>query len=110
MRSLDKVMKLEAADPLSVGASTIYRLLNGGDPAGVMLGISVIEGGPTDVELDLDEVLFILEGELRIEAGATSHDLAAGDSLWMPKGEKVRFVVEQRCKLLYIIIKDRPAA
>ncbi|QKR99863.1 DUF861 domain-containing protein [Sphingomonas sp. CL5.1] len=108
MTELAQTIKLTGGEKVGIGPSVLNRLLTREDPAGIMLGVSEFTPGEVEAEVNLDEILYILEGEINIDGRGTSNRLVVGDCFWMPKGDKVIFRAGQPCKLLYIIIKDSP--
>lgn len=108
MTELARTTRLPVADVITNGPATIHRLLRREDAAGVLLGVTEFSPGETSTEVGLDEILYILEGELTIDGFDEAHHLRAGDCLWMPKGRQVIFRAERRCKFVYVIAKDSP--
>jgi ethanolamine utilization protein EutQ (cupin superfamily) len=108
MAELAKPTKLTSSEKTRNGPAEIARLLTRDDAAGIMLGVSEFSPGATEADVNLDEILYILEGEIQIDGRGTSTLLVENDCFWMPKGEKVTFRAERDCKLLYAIIKDSP--
>jgi len=57
---------------------------------------TVIEKAP------VDDVLFILEGEIEITAGGKTEKYKAGDFAYLHAGARQRFVVQNRVKHIYV--------
>jgi len=58
--------------------------------------VRVVEKAP------VSDVLYILEGELTIEAGGVTHTYRAGDFAYLCAGHKQTFTVKKRVKHIYI--------
>jgi len=50
----------------------------------------------------VDDVLFILEGEIEIESGEDHETYGAGDFAYLHAGAGQRFLVRDRVKLIYV--------
>jgi len=57
---------------------------------------TVVEKAP------VDDVLYILEGEIEIEAGGKRETYRAGDFAYLHAGARQRFVVKNRVKHIYV--------
>jgi len=53
-------------------------------------------------EAPVDDVLYILEGEIEIEAGRITETYKAGDFVYLYAGARQRFTVRDRVKHIYV--------
>ena len=66
-------------------------------------GIHEIFASETVVEAaPVDDVLYILEGEIEIEAGGVRQTYRAGDFAYLHGGFRQKFIVRNRVKHIYI--------
>jgi ethanolamine utilization protein EutQ (cupin superfamily) len=66
-------------------------------------GIHEIFASETIIEkAPVDDVLFILEGEIEIDTDNESYKYAAGDFAYLHAEVKQRFIVKDRVKLVYV--------
>jgi ethanolamine utilization protein EutQ (cupin superfamily) len=50
----------------------------------------------------VDDVLYVLEGEIEIEAGGAAETFRAGDFAYLRAGARQRFIVRDRVKHVYV--------
>lgn len=103
MRDLSFVQKLSLQDGLVYGPAKAFPILKVEDGVGLRIGISEFAVGEHKMDLTYAEVLYILEGEIFLEADGNSHLLKVGDFFWMPAHRKIAYRAEQACKFLYVI-------
>ena len=66
-------------------------------------GIHEVPASETIVEnAPVDDVLYILEGEIEIEAGGVTQTYRAGDFAYLYAGVRQRFIVRDRVKHIYV--------
>ena len=110
MHEGQKFLKLSTQEPRPAGGATIFPILSkfhGNPPFG--FGISETVAGVVELELNYDEAIYVLDGEMDIVAGEERHSLSPGDFLWMPRGPKIKYVVERdRCRFIYVVSPASP--
>jgi quercetin dioxygenase-like cupin family protein len=75
--------------PNPSGAATTFKAV-GAEPGGRLLAFETTvapgEGPPLHYHHDMDEVLYVLEGEMRFQLGAELHPAPAGTFMFIPPG------------------------
>ncbi|MGH8761526.1 MAG: cupin domain-containing protein [Burkholderiales bacterium] len=80
-----------------------HGLVNAGFSKHLGAGVGVFERCSVAWTPDYDEVLFILDGELRLRVGAKTYVAGAGDVLWIPEGIAVIYEAEARTTFFYAV-------
>ena len=62
----------------------------------------ILESETVIEEAPVDDVLFILEGEIEIESDEDHEEYTAGDFAYLHAGARQRFLVRDRVKLVYV--------
>lgn len=91
------------------GPAEIYPILSraqANTPFGV--GVTECKAGVLDLDLNYDEALYLLEGDLTIRTETEDHVLQPGQLLWMPRGRRIQYVIETACKFLYVVSPPGP--
>lgn len=99
----NRVQKLPRLPGLPFGISTAYPLLPEHLSKTLKFGISEFVPGVVETDLTYDEALYMLEGQVEIEADGETHVLTAGEAIWMPRGRRLAYRASQPCRLLWII-------
>ena len=98
----DDVILEEAQDQPWAGSNIAEIFPSTGDTR-MSCGIHEIFQSETVIEeAPVDDVLFILEGEMEIESGEDYEKYAAGDFAYLHAGAPQRFLVRDRVKLIYV--------
>jgi ethanolamine utilization protein EutQ (cupin superfamily) len=83
--------------------SNIAEVVRSGTDTSMACGVHEIFASETVAENPpADEVLYVLEGAIRITVGERTEDLAPGDFAYLPRGPQRTFVVRERVKLIYV--------
>jgi ethanolamine utilization protein EutQ (cupin superfamily) len=104
-----KFTKITRQTELVSGLVTIFPMITkaaGNPPFG--LGVSEHKPGVVDLNLNYDEAIYLLDGDLEIASGEERYQLAPGECLWMPRGAKISYVVRQSCRYLYVTSPASP--
>lgn len=80
-----------------------HGLVNAGFSQRLGAGVGVFDQCSVEWTPDYDEVLFILDGELRLRVGAKTYAAAAGDVLWIPQGTTVVYEASIRTTFFYAV-------
>ena len=74
-------------------------------------GVVVYERVAVNWNLTFDEVITLLEGELRIYSAGIKYDLLPGDMAWFPANTPLSYEVKDRAVVSYAVypIPPRPA-
>lgn len=104
------ILKTEASDirlqPIAEGVFAGSRICEVFDTSGkttMACGIHEIDASVTVVErAPVDDVLFILDGEVEIESNGDSHTYRAGDFAYLRAGERQVFTVRERVRHIYV--------
>jgi ethanolamine utilization protein EutQ len=73
-------------------------------------GIVIYEKVTVDWDLPFDEVITLLEGELRVHSAGTQYDLMPGDMAWFPAKTPLTYEVKNRAVVSYAIYPLPPRA
>ena len=65
-----------------------------------------IENIAYDWTVTYDEVLYVLEGELRVTVGDEAFDCEPGDFLWLPKGTALNYAADSRAVALFAVAPE----
>lgn len=103
MTDLSVVRTLPLQEALVFGPAKAFRIITADDNAGIRVGVTEFAVGEYEMDLTYSEGLYILEGEISLEADGKAHSLKAGDFLWMPANRKITYRAKQACKFLYVI-------
>ena len=101
--------KLTRQAVISSGLVTIFPLISkatGNPPFG--LGVSEHQPGTVNVNLNYDEAIYLLNGDLEVVCGEERHELAPGECLWMPRGAQIQYVVKRECQYIYVTSPASP--
>ena len=83
--------------------STISEVFDTSGATAMACGIHEIPASVTIVEkAPVDDVLYILEGAIEIEADGVSHTYRSGDFAYLRAGARQKFTVKDRVKHLYV--------
>ncbi|MFT3722925.1 MAG: cupin domain-containing protein [Hyphomonadaceae bacterium] len=97
------MQKLPLQPGMVFGPATAFPALKADDGAAIRMGVTEFAVGEYEMDLTYDEGLYILEGEISLEADGETHQLKVGDFLWMPANRRIVYRAKQRCKFLYVI-------
>lgn len=85
------------------GGSVIAEIFDTSGDTAMSCGIHAIPASVTVVEkAPVDDVLYILEGEIEIESNGLRQTYRAGDFAYLRKGERQVFTVKDRVKHIYV--------
>ena len=97
----DIVLERVKAKPWA--GSNIAEIFSSGGGTRMSCGIHELFASETVVEkAPVDDVLFILEGEIEIESDGKTEKFKAGDFAYLHAGARQRFVVRERVKHIYV--------
>jgi len=104
------ILKQSAAEinfkPITTGpfaGSTIAEVFDTSGATRMACGIHQIPASVTIVEkAPVDDVLYILEGEIEIESNGVRMTYKAGDFAYLRAGERQQFTVKDQVKHLYV--------
>jgi len=85
------------------GTTAIAREVNRDISRSIGAGIEYLEDAVIDWTVTYDEVLFIHEGQLRVEFDGQAHDCGPGDIVWLPLGTRLRYVASARVGYFYAL-------
>ena len=88
------------AGPSGIAAN---GLINAGFSRNLGAGVGVFEGCSVPWTPDYDEVLFILDGELRLRVGEKVYVAGSGDTVWIPEGTAVVYDSPGRTTFFYAV-------
>ena len=77
---------------------------------GMGAGIAIIENIAYDWTVTYNEVLYIIEGELRVTVDGEAFVCQQGDFLWLPKDTPMEYAADGRVVVLYALDKDAAVA
>jgi ethanolamine utilization protein EutQ len=66
-------------------------------------GIGVFEDCAMEWTVTYDEVLFIREGQFRLETDAGTHHAGPGDTLWIPEGTRIVYAADAPVTFFYTV-------
>jgi len=77
---------------------------------GMGAGVAIIENIAYDWTVTYNEVLYIIEGHLRVTVDGEAFECDPGDFLWLPKGTQLNYGADDRAVVLYAIDRDGDVA
>ena len=83
--------------------TTICRAINDQTSSTMGAGIEILDGASIDWTVTYDEILFIKEGEVFIEADGVSHHCTEGDIVWLPNGTRLIYRAPGKCAYFYAL-------
>jgi ethanolamine utilization protein EutQ (cupin superfamily) len=83
-------------------ARPIRKKLTGGMGAGLL----AIENIAYDWTVTYDEVLYVLEGELRVTVGEEVFNCELGDFVWLPKDTALNYATDTRAMALFVVAPE----
>lgn len=105
----DVIVRSAGEGPATWAMGSLFERLAGGTETGGALGVSLVTqppgiATPLHVHSHEAEAFYILEGELRYQAGETVHQLTAGSFIFLPQGlpHAFRIVGHAPAKILAI--------
>lgn len=94
----NRPQQIDSGDP-----TMLYASLTEGDIESGVWSCSV--GGWTEDDYEVDEVMVMVEGRLRItDTDGTEHELTRGDMFYLPRGWAGRWDVLEDMKKIYFIV------
>ena len=100
--SKESIVLNQIPDGLWAGSNLVEVLPSTGDTK-MSCGIHELFASETVVEdSPVDDVLYILEGEMEIESDGVTVKFSAGDFAYLRAGTKQKFIVHDRVKHIYI--------
>lgn len=109
MAGENRFAKLQHQTPKASGLVTVFPIISrktGNPPFG--LGISEHKPGIVNLNLNYDEAIYMLEGDLEIVCGEERYKLETGDVMWMPRGAEMQYVVVKACRYIYVTSPASP--
>ena len=85
------------------GGARIARLIGRANSTSLGGGVVVYEKVTVDWDLAFDEMITVIEGEMRIHSGGATIALARGDVAWFPAHTPVTYEVSDRVVVSYAI-------
>ena len=85
------------------GNTSIARVINSENSGTIGAGIEYLENVTIDWTVTYDEVLFVLEGPLKIVFDDSEHVCTTGDIVWLPEGTHLKYVAEGRVAYFYAL-------
>ena len=83
--------------------AAVRGLINSGFSSRLGAGIGVFENCAIEWTVSYDEVLFILEGQFRLESDAGIYHAGPGDTLWIPEGTRIVYVADAPVTFFYAV-------
>lgn len=80
-----------------------HGLINAGFSKQMGAGVGVFEKCSVEWTLDYDEVLFIIDGKLRLHVSEKTYEAGAGDVLWIPSGTAIVYEATVRTAFFYAV-------
>lgn len=80
-----------------------HGLVNAGFSRHLGAGVGVFESCSVEWTPDYDEVLFILDGLLRLRVGAKIYVAGRGDVIWIPEGTAIVYEATIRTTFFYAV-------
>ncbi|WP_457939352.1 hypothetical protein [Mesorhizobium sp. 10J20-29] len=103
----DNAVKLFRNDPslFAAGPNGIaaHGLINTGFSRHLGAGVGVFDGCSVPWTPDYDEVLFILDGMLRLRVGDMTYVACSGDTVWIPEGTAIVYESSVRTTFFYAV-------
>ena len=86
------------------GAYTmICRAINDQISTSMGAGIETLDSVSIDWTVTYDEILFIKEGQMLIEAEGQTHHCREGDIVWLPNGTRLVYRAPAKCTYFYAL-------
>lgn len=73
------------------GAARIARLVGMETSDGMGAAVATFDGCSIDWTILYDELIVVLEGQIRLVIGRDAHEVAPGDVIWLPKVTPLRY-------------------
>jgi ethanolamine utilization protein EutQ len=89
------------------GGANVVAAINGAVSQGLGGGIGVFENCSIPWTVTYDEILFGIEGTMRVIVGDEIHELGPGDILWLPEGTELIYEADEKSKFFFAV---NPAA
>lgn len=106
-RSASDRVRLFRHDPANFRAGengiAANGLVNAGFSSQLGAGVGVFERCSVPWTPDYDEVLFILDGVLRLRVGDKTYVAGRGDTIWIPKGTAIVYEASVRTTFFYAV-------
>ena len=100
--SRDSIMLSEVTEGIWSGCNIAEVLPTTGDTR-MSCGIHELFASETIVEISpVDDVLYILEGEIEIDSDGITEKFQAGDFAYLHAGARQKFIVRERVKYIYV--------
>jgi len=80
-----------------------HGLINAGFSKQMGAGVGVFERCSVEWTLDYDEVLFIIDGKLRLHVAEKIYEAGRGDVLWIPAGTAIVYEAKVRTPFFYAV-------
>jgi len=80
-----------------------HGLINAGFSKQMGAGVGVFDKCSVEWTLDYDEVLFIIDGKLRLHVAENIYEAVTGDVLWIPAGTAIVYEAEVRTTFFYAV-------
>lgn len=80
-----------------------HGLINAGFSQQMGAGVGVFEKCSVEWTLNYDEVLFIIDGKLRLHVSEKIYEAATGDILWIPSGTAIVYEATARTRFFYAV-------
>lgn len=87
----------------SEGDAWIARLVGPDKSSTMGVGVVIYEKVTVDWDLPFDEVITLIEGQMRILSGGSTFDLVPGDVAWFPAHTPLTYEVLERAVVSYAI-------
>lgn len=66
-------------------------------------GVNFLNNVSVPWNLEVDEIIFVKEGNFRLVADGEPYECAPGDVLYMPKGMDVKYESDEKCVIFYAV-------
>lgn len=100
---LEFVRYLGSDDKSEDGGAWIARLVGRSNSNSVGGGLVRYERVTVDWDLPFDEVITVLEGQMRVRSGGRTFDLSTGSPVWFPARTPLTYEVSDRVVVSYAI-------
>ncbi len=80
-----------------------HGLINAGFSKRLGAGVGVFEKCSVKWTLDYDEVLFIIDGKLRLHVAGKIYEAGPGDVLWIPSGTAIVYEATAATRFFYAV-------
>ena len=85
------------------GSAWIARLVGRDNSSGLGGGIVVYERITVDWDLPFDEMITVIEGEMRLTSNGATYPMTVGDVAWFPRYTPLTYDVPDRVVVSYAI-------